>query len=237
MMSKCCRPHSCVLKYACSNVAAVLQRFLTDLQKRKRQPDDLEWREAHIDEYQLLSLTWGKCRPDPNDKMSAFWEFLRLREQDVLTVCRALLAKRWTSASMKKVGSVHSADVSQSVKRRVSSSSRECGDGSVVSLAPAVLPGSRNWVFTPFNRLECGRESLAQQGVPVELYADLLSQFDDSLLQDMSGNMMSVGVPMAVCLAAVFAPSWSGGQEASATSQDTQSALAALFQTRNRARS
>ena len=69
-----------------SEAAQAIDSFHFTEQTRKRQPDDLEWREAHIGEYHAQGLQWGCLRPHAGDKSSAWWSCLRAREQDVLVV-------------------------------------------------------------------------------------------------------------------------------------------------------
>lgn len=122
-------------------------------------------------------------------------------------------------------------DVSQSLKRRPGCSLHATGRGTI-RLVPAVLPGSKHWLTTPFNRFATGRERFALQGFPVHgrQYKSLVEQADNKLLQDMAGNAMSGGVIWGVCISALISLDWNR-QEGGviSTTDDAMLAMDALL--------
>ena len=76
--------------------------------------------------------------------------------------------------------------------------------------------------------LMVGKEALATQGFPVEVYQKAVSMTKDELLTDLGGNAMSAGVLMAIFEALLMAAPWKEMTDISASCQDTTFALSHL---------
>lgn len=205
----------------------VVANALTEHLSRKRNPDDRQWVEGHLAEYNLKDLRWGEVRPHLSDQKSPWFPTLRDREQDVLAVCSKLYPQDY-EISASRPGMRFGRDVSQSVKRRVGCSTKMLESGDSVSLCSTVMPMWRFWAAHPFHRLVVGEESLAFQMFPCNKYACAIASTSDNTLTDLGGNAMNAGVLCAIFLSTLMSAPWATCNSHSASSDETKTALSAL---------
>ena len=95
-------------------------------------------------------------------------------------------------------------DLSQSITRLVVSS--RAGNRHV---APTQLPRQLLWIESPFGlRLLLGREALTMQGFPTAKVSSLLNEAGETFMQDLSGNMMSLPIVLAMVMPLFTSLSW-----------------------------
>ena len=95
-------------------------------------------------------------------------------------------------------------DLAQSITRLVVSNCSGDKHG-----APTQLPRQILWVEAPVGaRLLLGREPLAMQGFPTAKVEDILDEAGDMLMQDLSGNMMSLTIVLAIVMSLFTSLSW-----------------------------
>ena len=116
-------------------------------------------------------------------------------------------------------------DLSQSITRLVVSSRH-----GTRHVAPTQLPKQTLWLERPHGlRLMLGREALALQGFPVtKVRSLLLDMAGETLMLDLSGNMMSLTVVLAMVMALFTSISWAGSTASDAPAATEEEVLAAL---------
>ena len=77
----------------------------------------------------------------------------------------------------------------------------------VTDTSPCMVPNQIMWVNLPTPRLMLGREALTFQGLPASLMVDD-DVVNDHLLQDISGNAVSLPVHLAMVLSTFCAVPW-----------------------------